>query len=63
LQTELASSPDGTHLLILAYDGNASVWDLRPGRWVNKARKLAGGSLTRAEWKRYLPDSRYHPVC
>jgi DNA-binding SARP family transcriptional activator/WD40 repeat protein len=65
----LVPSPDGTHLLI--YYGNtdpnsepsATVWDMRTAKWVAHACDEAGRSLTRVEWKQYLPGLPYDPVC
>jgi DNA-binding SARP family transcriptional activator/class 3 adenylate cyclase/WD40 repeat protein len=58
----LSASPAGTHVLISGGQGFVS-WDLRPSRWVEEACKLAGRPLRRAEWQRYLPNTRYDPVC
>ena len=56
------ASPDGSHVMIPDSRG-LTLWDLRPRRWVDEACKLAGRSLTRAEWQRYLPNTRYNPTC
>jgi DNA-binding SARP family transcriptional activator/WD40 repeat protein len=65
----LVASPDGTHLMIMYASTNAlasptaTVWDMRPKQWVEYACRAADRSLTRSQWKQYLPGLPYDPVC
>jgi WD40 repeat protein len=56
-------SPDGAHLFVLSDGGIGYRWDVRPAGWASYACKLAGRSLTRAEWKDALPGRPYAPAC
>ena len=65
----IAASPDGTHLFVFNNPtqpnapSTATLWDLRPQRWVEHACAVAGRTLTRTEWNRYLPGRPYDPIC
>lgn len=43
--------------------GTVRTWDLRPSAWIAAACRMAGRDLTEAEWRSYLPDREYDPVC
>ena len=65
-----AAAPDGavaftedSKVLIAARDGSVRTWDPRPSAWVAAACRMAGRDLTEAEWRSYLPDRDYAPVC
>ena len=53
----------GRYLISGGDDGEVIVWDLDPVRWVEAACKLAGRTLDRDEWHRYLGDRPYDPAC
>ncbi len=39
------------------------VWDLDPRRWARQACLVANRTLTRSEWKAFLPGLPYDPAC
>jgi len=41
----------------------AWVWDLDPARWARQACLVANRTLTRSEWKAFLPGRPYDPAC
>ena len=53
----------GTQLVTVYDNGRGYVWDIRPQSWARRACKIAGRTLTRAEWKDVLPERRYAPAC
>jgi DNA-binding SARP family transcriptional activator/WD40 repeat protein/energy-coupling factor transporter ATP-binding protein EcfA2 len=55
--------PDGRRLLFAGADGSVRSWDLDPRSWVTAACRLAGRPLTAQEWRNYLPDRPFVPVC
>jgi len=63
IATALIASPDGAHVLMVNGDRTATVWDLRPSTWVARACEVANRTLTRREWKHYLPNIPYDPAC
>ena len=63
ISVQTAFSPDGAHLLVLYSDGRGYVWDIDPAHWAAKACEVAGRNLTPSEWKEFLPDRPYQPVC
>ena len=54
---------DGTHLIAAHDNGHAHRWDIRPQSLARQACKIAGRSLTRAEWQEFLPGRPYRPAC
>ena len=65
-----AAAPDGSvaftedgKVLVAALDGTVRTWDPRASAWVAAACRMAGRDLTEAEWRSYLPDRDYAPVC
>jgi hypothetical protein len=55
--TDLALSPDGGSLLVLGHSG--ALWRvmLRSQTWIERARRIAGRSLTSEEERRYGVDT------
>ncbi|MFF2897604.1 AAA family ATPase [Streptomyces sp. NPDC057966] len=67
--TDLAFRPDGRYAVTVSGDDNPlTVWDLGrlPGisaDLVETACTVAGGGLTREEWKQYVPGQPYQDTC
>ena len=60
----MAFSPGGTTLAAGNADGTVRLWDV--AYLVNAGPHLcalAGRSLTRAEWARYVPGLAYQRIC
>jgi hypothetical protein len=57
------TSADGRRVVHGSVAGFAVVWDLNPQHWSSLACRIAGRSLTVAEWQRYLPGRDYRPAC
>jgi WD40 repeat protein/DNA-binding SARP family transcriptional activator len=55
--------PDSTGLLVAATDGRTWTVDTRTDKWVERACKIAGRNLTRAEWKQFFPKVPYEVTC
>lgn len=55
-------SPDGRLLYVSSSEGG-SVFDTTLEGWIDRACAIAGRTLTRAEWYRFLPDRPYRPAC
>jgi WD40 repeat protein len=58
-----AWSPDGSEYVIVGNNGIGNVWDMSPRDWAGRACRTAGRSLTRREWRQFLPDRPYDPAC
>jgi WD40 repeat protein/tRNA A-37 threonylcarbamoyl transferase component Bud32 len=56
-------SSDGRRLLMTAANGEGAVWDIDPDSWARRACTLANRTLTREEWKTFLPGRPYEPAC
>ncbi|KRF23908.1 BTAD domain-containing putative transcriptional regulator [Phycicoccus sp. Soil803] len=59
----VAFSDDGTRLIVAGPESSVRTWDLDPEAWVDAACRTAGRELTKAEWRSYLPDRPFEPVC
>jgi len=60
---KLDFSPDGRTLLMTHGNGKGAVWDIDPESWARRACALANRTLTRGEWKEFLPGRPYEPAC
>jgi WD40 repeat protein len=58
-----AWSPSGARYAVAGSDGKAYVWDMAVRDWADRACRTAGRSLTRDEWRQFLPDRPYQPAC
>jgi WD40 repeat protein len=53
----------GTRLVTLDDTGRGELWDIQPRSWARRACRVAGRTLTRAEWDDALPERGYAPAC
>jgi WD40 repeat protein len=58
-----AFSPVDHTLFIVSATGQAWAWDVDRSSWDDRACRVAGRSLTEAEWQANLPDRPYDPAC
>jgi WD40 repeat protein len=58
-----AFTPDGRRAVSVYSSGQAFLWDLDAGSLARAACTIAGRTLTRDEWDRYLPGRAYKPAC
>ena len=58
-----AFSADNSQLLFAGETGTVASWNLDPVSWVAAACRIAGRDLTQQEWRTYLPDRPFEPVC
>jgi WD40 repeat protein/DNA-binding SARP family transcriptional activator len=56
-------TPDGSHLVVVYGDGTGFVWPTTVSAWIAHACTVAGRNFTREEWRRYVPQRAYGPVC
>jgi hypothetical protein len=56
-------SSDGRLLLEVHANGGGAVWDVDPESWKRRACDVANRTLTREEWKEFLPGRSYDPAC
>jgi WD40 repeat protein/class 3 adenylate cyclase len=56
-------TPDGNHVLAVLQTGEGVRWSIDPRDWNRHACAVAGRTLTRLEWDRFLPDRPYEPAC
>jgi WD40 repeat protein/DNA-binding SARP family transcriptional activator/energy-coupling factor transporter ATP-binding protein EcfA2 len=55
--------PDGDHVLAVFPSGTGIVWNVDPASWSAQACRVARRNLTRAEWRDFLPQRPFRPVC
>jgi WD40 repeat protein len=55
--------PDGGRIVVVSETGSGWIWDVDPSDWKSRACQIAGRSLTRQEWQKFLPDRPYHATC
>jgi WD40 repeat protein/DNA-binding SARP family transcriptional activator len=55
--------PDGRHVIAVFGSGTGVVWNVDPTAWRVKACRVANRNLTRPEWRDFLPERGYRPVC
>jgi WD40 repeat protein len=58
-----AFTSDGSAVLVVYEDGKGVRWDVDPVDWASRACRVAGRTLTLAEWNRFLPGVAYAPAC
>jgi WD40 repeat protein len=59
----IAYLPDSSGLLLSATDGRTWTVMTRFGTWVQRACRIAGRNLTKAEWRRFFPGRPYELTC
>ncbi|MBN1267210.1 MAG: toll/interleukin-1 receptor domain-containing protein [Anaerolineales bacterium] len=59
----LTFSPDSTTLASTNDEGEIILWDVNVDIWISTACLMANRSLSEIEWRRYLTDLPYDPVC
>ncbi len=59
----VAFDATGRNLVTGGTDGEIVVWEVDPDRWVELACAVAGRTLSRDEWHRYLAGRAYDPAC
>ena len=55
--------PDGDHVIAVYPSGTGIVWNVDPASWSAQACRVARRDLTRTEWRDFLPQRPYRPVC
>ncbi|WP_457254519.1 nSTAND1 domain-containing NTPase [Pedococcus sp. P5_B7] len=58
-----AFTNDNSRILFAGAGGSLLTWTLDPRSWLATACRLAGRSLTEQEWRNYVPDRPFVPVC
>jgi WD40 repeat protein len=61
--TKVDFSSDGRQLLEVHANGEGAIWDVDAESWKRRACALANRTLTRAEWRDFLPGRPYEPAC
>lgn len=59
----IAYLEDSSGLVIAASNGRTWTADTRTGTWTDRACRIAGRNLTRAEWDRFFPTRPYEITC
>jgi hypothetical protein len=54
---------DGTHVIAVFPSGDGIVWTVDPDAWEVQACRIAHRNLTPTEWRTFLPQRNYQPVC
>jgi DNA-binding SARP family transcriptional activator/WD40 repeat protein len=67
---DASANPDGTKVVTGEFvaprsrvDTAPILWELDPKRWAELACEIAGSTLSRDEWKLYLPNHAYRATC
>jgi WD40 repeat protein len=55
--------PDGKRVIATFWSGIGVVWNVDPAAWGRDACRTAHRTLTRAEWRGFVPERAYRPVC
>lgn len=55
--------PDGQHLVSTGHDGTVRIWPVSPEATIELACERVSGDLSAQEWKQYVGEIEYSPVC
>lgn len=55
--------PDGKRVIATFLSGIGMVWNVDPAAWGRQACRIAHRTLTRAEWRDFVPERPFGPVC
>jgi WD40 repeat protein len=55
--------PDGKRVIAVFGSGTGVVWKVDPRAWEAQACRVAHRELTRSEWRDFLQQRSYRPVC
>jgi WD40 repeat protein/class 3 adenylate cyclase len=58
-----AFTPDGSKIVVVYSNGQAFVWPATWQAWAAHACAVAGRGFTRGEWRTFVGDRPYEPVC
>jgi len=61
--TSVAYSPDGKRLASANDLDRVSLWDVHAGSWATRACQVVNRNLTPQEWRSFLGDAPYEPIC
>jgi hypothetical protein len=56
-------TPDGRQVVVADDTGRAWVFPTTAAAWQATACHVAGRSMTPGEWKQFVPDAAFQPVC
>jgi WD40 repeat protein len=56
-------NPSGTRYVLMDTNAKGYVWDMSVRDWAERACRTADRTLTRDEWRQFLPDRPYRPAC
>jgi WD40 repeat protein len=56
-------TPDGSKIVVVYSNGQAFVWPATWQAWAAHACAVAGRGFTRGEWRTFVGDRPYEPVC
>jgi WD40 repeat protein len=59
----VAVTPDGGEVVTTSTSGIMTVWPLSTASWIAAACRIAGGPLSRSDWRAYIPGLPYNPAC
>ena len=59
----VAFTPDGSRLVVVYANGQAFVWPATWQAWAAHACAVAGRGFSRSEWRTFVGDRPYEPVC
>ena len=55
--------PDGKRVIAVFWSGIGVVWNVDHAAWSRQSCRIAHRTLTRAEWRDFVPERPFSPVC